>query len=308
MKILVTGGAGYVGSVLVPELLNKGYEVRVLDSLMYGQLSLLPCFINTNFEFLRGDIRNQEAVKKAVDGADCVIHLAAIVGAPACRRDERLAWEVNYEGTVNLDEARDSTQGIVFASTGSVYGTVEGICTEETPPKALSLYGESKMKSEHRLRESGNVVVYRFGTGFGLSPRLRMDLLVNDFAYQALKNRFILLYEKHFRRTFIHVRDMAASLIHAVENFDGMKDEVYNVGDEKLNYTKEELALAIKEKIDFQLYFADIGTDFDKRDYELSYKKIRSAGFQTSISLEEGIEELLKGCQMVSLRNPYSNV
>lgn len=308
MKALVTGGAGYVGSVLVPDLLQRGYKVRVLDNLMYWQDSLLACFYDRNFEFVKGDIRDRDAVNAAAADVDVIIHLAAVVGAPACRADEARAREVNLQGTVNVAEARRAGVGLVFASTGSAYGAVEGVCTEQTPLNPLSLYAETKRDAELRLLDSGNVVVYRFATGFGLSPRLRLDLMVNDFAFQAVKNGYLLLYEKDFRRTFIHVRDMARAFIHAVENFEEMKDQVYNVGSEQMNYTKEDVALAIRQKVDYQLYYADIGSDQDKRDYAVSYEKVRKAGFGTRISLEQGVDELVAGCAMISLSNPYSNI
>ncbi len=311
MKVLVTGGAGFVGSLLVPELVQRGHEVRVLDSLMYGQLSLLHCFIDGKFEFIRGDIRDKDAVKKAVQGVDHIVHLAAIVGAPACRKDERLAWEVNVEGTINVVESRSLSQGIILASTGSNYGAVDGVCTEESPLNPLSTYGITKTEAEAHALRSGNAVVYRFATGFGLSPRLRLDLMINDFVFQAVKNGSLIVYEKGFRRTFIHVRDMVRALVFAVENYDRLVGEmgnVFNVGNEVMNYTKEQVALKIRDRVDFWLHFADVDSDPDKRDYEVSYEKVRSKGFEITVSLEQGIGELIHGCRMVSLRNPLSNV
>jgi len=311
MKVLITGGAGYVGSLLVPELMHQGHEVRVLDNLMYGQLSLLHCFIDGKFRFIRGDVRDKEAVKKAVEGVDHIVHLAAIVGAPACRRDERLAWEVNVQGTINITECRKPSQGLILASTGSNYGAVDGVCTEDTPLHPLSTYGTTKTEAEAQVLRSGNAVVYRFATGFGLSPRLRIDLMINDFVFQAVKNGALIVYEKDFRRTFIHVRDMVRSLVFAVENYDRMVGEVsdvFNVGNEAMNYTKEQVALKMRDRVDFWLHFADVGNDPDQRDYEVSYEKIRSKGFETAVSLDQGIDELVHGCRMVSLRNPFSNV
>jgi len=311
MKVLITGGAGYVGSLLVPELMQRGHEVRVLDNLMYGQLSLLHCFIDGKFEFIRGDVRNKDAVRKAVEGVDHIVHLAAIVGEPACRKDERLAWEVNVQGTINVDECRTPSQGLILASTGSNYGAVDGVCTEETSLNPLSAYGITKTEAETDVLRSGNAVVYRFATGFGLSPRLRMDLMINDFAFQAVKNGSLIVYEKGFRRTFIHVRDMVRAFAFAVENYDrlvGEVGDVFNVGNETMNYTKEQVALKIRDRVDFWLHFADVGSDPDKRDYDVSYDKIRSKGFEIEIGLEQGIHELIEGCRMVSLRNPFSNV
>lgn len=289
-------------------MLGKGYKVRVLDNLMYRQTSLLPYFINDRFEFVRGDVRDRATLRNALDGVDYVIHLAAIVGAPACARDPQLAESVNYEASVLLDECRSRNQGLIFASTGSNYGAVEGICTENTPLSPLTDYGVTKTKAEVALMEAGNVVVYRFATAFGLSPRLRLDLMVNDFTFQALKNRQLIVFEKGFRRTFIHVRDMARAFIHAVENYDQLKDQVYNVGHESMNYTKEEVAVAIQNKIDYHLNFSEIGSDPDARDYEVSFERIRQTGFETEVTLDAGIDELVKGYVMINLHNPYANI
>jgi len=307
-KVLVTGGAGYVGSVLIPELLHQGYHVRVLDNLMYNSMSLLPYFVDDNFEFIKGDVRDEKAVQNAVKDVDVIIHLAAIVGAPACHRDPRLAEEVNYGGAVNIDKYRSRSQGVIFASTGSNYGAVDGVCTENTPLNPLSVYGVTKTNAERHFLDSGNVVAYRFATAFGLSPRLRLDLMINDFTFQALKNGMLVVYEKHFKRTFIHVRDMARSFLFAVENFDRLKNEIFNVGSENANYTKEDICLKIKERINYFLYFADVGADPDQRNYEVSYEKIRSKGFETSIPVEKGIDELLKAYRTISLLRPFSNV
>ncbi len=309
MKILVTGGAGYVGSVLLPKLLEKGYRVQVLDNLMYGGQGLFPYFINKNFDFTRGDIRDRNTVRESINDVDLIIHLAAIVGFPACKKHPDLARTVHIDGTVNIDECRSKDQPIIFASTISNYGAVEtGICTEETPLTPLTLYGETKTQAERLLRDSGNVVVYRFATAVGLSPRLRLDLLVNDFVYQALKNKQLIVFERYFKRAFIHVTDMARAILFAIENIDRMVDNVYNIGSEAMNFTKEEIALMIKDKIDYFLHFADIGEDPDKRNYEVSYQKIQSLGFKASISMEEAIDELVSGLQAVDIKNIYSNV
>ncbi len=307
MKILVTGGSGYVGSVLVPKLLENGYQVRVFDNLLFDQTSMLSHFINPNFEFIRGDVRDKDALGSAVDDVDLIIHLAAIVGAPACNADPKLAEEVNYQGTVNLDLVRSENQPVLFASTGSNYGAVDGICTEDNELEPLSIYGITKTKAEEHLKNSGNMIGFRFATAFGISPRLRLDLMPNDFAFQALKSGNIIVYEKDVKRTFIHVADMARAFLHAIENYQIMKNEIYNVGDESLNATKEDIANLVKKKIDYYLHFAEIDSDPDKRDYEVSYEKIRNTGYKTTISLEEGIDEMVKAFKLVNLSDPYRN-
>jgi nucleoside-diphosphate-sugar epimerase len=306
-RILVTGGAGYVGSVLVPELLNRGYSVRVVDSLMYNHHpSLLTCFLDSRFEFRKGDIRDAAFLREALNDVDAIIHLAAIVGEPACRKNPELCYAVNQQGTALLNSLKSPDQKLIFASTGSVYGKVEGICTEEVALNPVSDYGISKLAAERIITTRGNYIIYRFATAFGLAHSLRLDLLVNDFVWRALKEKTIIVYEANFRRTFIHVRDMAESLIFAFENFDRMKNNIYNVGHESMNFTKADIAKKIQSKVNFHLHFADFGADPDQRNYEVSYAKIRAAGFETKISLEQGIDEMVNGLQMVNIQNPYT--
>lgn len=309
VRLLVTGGAGYVGSVLVPHLLALGHKVRVLDNLMYGGRGLLPCFAYPGFDFVKGSVLEEARLRPALQDVDAVIHLAAIVGYPACKRDPRLAQEVNLEGTRLLDRLRSRDQPVLFASTGSNYGAVVGsLCTEETPLNPLSEYGVTKTSAERHLLEAGNVVCYRFATAFGVSNRMRFDLLVNDFVYQAKVNKDLIIYERTFKRTFIHVRDMAQAFAFALENWPAMRDGVYNVGSEAMNYNKEEVALLIKKKTDYYLHFAEIGKDEDQRNYEVSYAKIRGKGFKTEVDMETGIEELIKAADLLVLHNEFSNV
>ncbi len=307
-KIVITGGAGYVGSALVLQLLNLGHRVRVFDNLMYGGNHLLGFFENNNFEFQKGDIRNAVQVKKALEGQDFIIHLAAIVGYPACKKDPDLAEQVNVGGTKNIISASLPEQKIIFASTGSNYGAVNDICTEETPLRPLSLYGKTKTEAEELLLKRNNTVIYRFATAFGVSPRLRLDLLINDFTYKAFTKGHLTVYEKNFKRTFINVSDMARAIIFAQDNFEKMKNQVFNVGSESLNYSKEGICEIIKKKTNCQVEYAEVGTDEDKRDYEVSYKKINDEGFFTKVSLDEGIDALLRAFLVLDDRGHYLNV
>lgn len=308
LNVLVSGGAGYVGSVLVPALLSAGHRVRVLDNLMYGQRSLLHCFANRQFEFVRNDMCDESVLRRALDSVDLIIHLAAVVGEPACRRNPVLAHAVNYGATELLNSLRGKDQKLIFASTTSNYGAQPDACDEETPLKPLSEYGISKTKAERLLLDAGNVVAYRFASAFGVSPRQRLDLVVNDFVWQAVKNGTLIVYESGFRRTFIHVQDMVRSFLFAVDRYSDLVDNVFNVGHEDLNYSKAEVARKIRGKRDFFLYFADTGSDPDRRDYEVSYQKIRAKGFTTTLTLDDGIDELIRGYEMISLHNPYSNI
>jgi nucleoside-diphosphate-sugar epimerase len=308
MKILVTGGAGFIGTTLIPVLLGEGHKVRVLDNLMYGGDQLLPFFRNPDFEFQRGDIRSLEDVKRAVQGQDAVIHLAAIVGYPACRKDPKLAEEVNVQGTKNIAALVSPSQLVLFGSTGSNYGAVEEICTEETPLNPLSLYGQTKTLAEAYLMEHCSTVAFRFATAFGLSPRLRLDLLINDFTYRAVTQQYLVVYEKHFMRTFIHVHDMARAFAFALKNADKMRRHVFNVGSDRMNFSKQQVCELIERQVKCYVHYADVGEDVDKRNYVVSYRKIGELGYDTTVTVEQGIGELVRGIQALGFKNPYSNV
>lgn len=308
MNILVTGGAGYIGTYLVPLLLAKGYHMRVLDNLMFGGEPLIPFFHHKNFEFQKGDIRNSDDVRRAVSGQDVIIHLAAIVGFPACSRYPRLAQEVNVEGTKNIASAISKDQIVFYASTGSNYGAVEGVCTEETPLNPLSLYAKTKTEAEQYLLEHAPTISFRFATAFGISPRLRLDLLINDLTYKAMTDRYLVIYQKNFRRTLIHVHDISRSFIFGIEHADTMKGQVYNVGSEKMNYTKEAIVNIIKELTKCEVYYGEIWEDADLRDYEVSYEKIRRLGFDTTISVEEGVKRMIDMFEVITHKSPYSNI
>ena len=308
-RILITGGAGYVGCALTAKLLELGHTVVVFDNLMSGGRGILPFFAHPNFEFVKGDVRNKEQLRETAKGADYIVHLAAIVGYPACKREPRLAEETNIDGTMNLLAVRAPSQRIIYASTGSNYGAYSGgMCTEDTPLNPVSLYGTSKTRAEMAIMKAGNALSFRFATAFGVSPRMRLDLLINDFVYRALREKSLILYEKEFKRTFIHVRDMARSFAFAIDNFEKMKNEVFNVGSETMNFSKQEIAEKIKTKIPFYLHFAEVGKDEDQRNYEVSYEKIRKHGLTTTIDVDQGIDELIKACAVIDLKTEFSNV
>jgi nucleoside-diphosphate-sugar epimerase len=309
-KILITGGAGYVGSVMTDHLLNQGYEVTVLDNLMHNQQSLLYLFHHKKFNFIHGDVRNPELLRSIVPKFDFILPLAAIVGAPLCEKKPEDARSTNYEAIALLNKIRDSKrQKIIFPMTDSGYGSQTGTvhCTEETPLAPVSLYGQTKVDAEKVLMSTPNTVSLRLATAFGSSFRLRTDLLINYLVLHALRDNYIVVFEKNFHRNFIHVRDIARAFQHTIENFDSMKDQIYNIGDDSLNMTKEELVFKIKEHIpSVYLHFADIGTDMDKRNYTVSNKKIAKTGFKIETTIDDGIEELKRTFQF--LERNYSNV
>jgi nucleoside-diphosphate-sugar epimerase len=306
--VVIPGGAGFFGSVLTRHLLSAGYRVRVIDILQYGPEPLMELFINPQFDFVLGNVLDRDLMKKSLEDADAVVHLAALVGYPLCKKHPDLARQVNVQGAQNVLDLISADTKLIYASTGSNYGEVAGICTEETPLNPLSIYGETKTQAELMCMERPNTVSFRFATAFGLSPRLRLDLMINDFAFQALVQNYLLVYEKHFRRTFIHVVDMARAVVHTLRNWDSMKDTTYNVGQASMNYTKEDIVRKLQEKLSFYVHFAEVGSDQDKRDYEVSYARIGTTGFETAVDMERGLDELIAGLQLVEVRKPYSNV
>lgn len=310
LHILVTGGAGYIGSILVPTLLARGHRVTVLDNLYYDQPSLLDCCFNPNLEIVRGDARDRQLVASMVKTADVIIPLACLTGAPLCDRDPVAAHTTNLDAIRTILELRSASQRIVFPTTNSGYGVgVEGVhCTEETPLNPISLYGRLKSDAEAAILNSGNAVTFRLATVFGASPRMRLDLLVNDFTYRAVTDRALVLFEAHFKRNYIHVRDVARAFLHALENFEAMKNEPYNVGLSDANLSKYELCEQIQQVVpSFYFTEARIGEDPDKRNYIVSNEKIEATGFKPAFALIDGIRELVKAYQIIR-KNTYANV
>lgn len=296
MKILITGGAGYLGSVMTELFLKKGYEVTVLDNLMYNQTSSIVYSHYKTFKFVHGDVRDKKLLKELVLFNDLIIPLAAIVGFPACERDKELATQINYEQVKFICElATANNKRVVYPNTNSGYGIGEnGVCTEESPLNPISHYGVTKVNAEKEVLNIGGISL-RLATVFGTSPRMRMDLLVNEFVYKALTDKYITLFERKFVRNFIHIRDVAIVFSKMIEEYPLHSGEVYNVGLSNANLTKQQLCESIKEQIpSLQIFYNDNFQDPDKRDYIVSNLKLESSGWTPQFSLDDGIEELIK--------------
>lgn len=275
---------------------------------MFGAQPLLGFSMHPDLSIIEGDVRDAKKLAKEVAKHDYIFHLAAIVGYPACAADPTRAVSTNVDGTRNVLEAMSKNQRLIFASTGSTYGKVLGVATEETPIAPLTLYGKTKRDCENMIEQYDiDDVLLRFATVFGTSPRLRLDLLVNDFIYQAIHNRQIVLFEGYFRRTFLHSSDAAKIYPFTMDNFDKMSGNVYNVGDESMNYSKRDVALKIGEYVDYYLHEADFGTDPDQRDYEVDYEKVKTLGYRAEIDLDRGIRELVKILSVIKIPHPLRN-
>lgn len=310
LNILVTGGAGYLGSIMVPALLEQGHRIQVIDNFMFKQNSLAHCCSNSRFSVTKGDVRNERIMAPLVKQADIIIPLAALVGAPLCDGDELATESTNRDAVVMLTKMASSAQRILMPITNSGYGIGESgkFCTEETPLRPISAYGRTKVEAEAAVLDKGNGISFRLATVFGMAPRMRIDLLVNDFVYRAVYDKAVVLFEAHFKRNYIHVRDVARAFLHGIDNFEEMAGEPYNVGLSDANLSKKELCEKIQGHLPaFQFLEAPIGEDPDKRDYIVSNAKIEESGFMPAHSLDDGIAELIKGYAMI--RNSiYGNV
>jgi nucleoside-diphosphate-sugar epimerase len=307
--VLVTGGAGYLGSILCEQLLAAGYRVTAVDSLLFRQESLFHLCARPEFDFVRGDVRDEPLMKRLVASADVIIPLAAIVGAPACDRDPIMAEAVNLGAIRTLNRLRSPRQLVAFPVTNSGYGTKSGdvFCTEETPLEPISLYGRNKVDAEAELLGSPNAITFRLATVFGMSPRMRLDLLVNHFTYTAVTDGYLVIFEKDFKRNYVHIRDVADVFLYGITHADKMVGRPFNVGLDAANLSKAELAETIREYVpNFYIHYAEVGQDPDKRNYIVSNQRLREAGFEAQRSLDDGIRELIKGYRMI--RRTHANV
>ncbi|MFN0118244.1 MAG: NAD-dependent epimerase/dehydratase family protein [Elusimicrobiota bacterium] len=310
MKVLVTGGAGYIGSVLVPMLLNEGHEVTVVDNFMYQQISLLDACIHEKLTIHRKDVRDHDLIRDLAKKHDVLIPLACLTGAPLCQREPDVATAVARDAVKFIADIASPNQMVIYPCTNSGYGVgQEGIfCTEDTPLNPITLYGKLKVEAEQHLLNKGNAVTFRLATVFGVSPRMRLDLLVNDFTYRAVNDRFVVLFEPHFKRNYLHVRDAARAFIFSINNYAKLKGQPYNVGLSEANLSKFELCEQIKKHIpDFYFPISEIGKDPDKRNYIVSNDRIEKAGFKTEVGLERGLKELIKGYNIIK-RNQFANI
>ena len=307
--ILVTGGAGYLGSIMVPALLEKGHRVTVLDNFTYGQNSLASVCGNPSFTVVNGDIRKKNVILPLLKEADIVIPLAALVGAPLCSADPEGARSINHDAIKLMLNLMSREQLLLMPTTNSAYGTgdANNFCDETSPLNPISEYAKDKVEVEKMILERENSVSFRLATVFGMSPRMRIALLVNDFTYRAFKDRFLIMFEGHFKRNFIHVRDVTRAFLHCISNFDSMRGGIFNVGLSDSNLSKVELCQVIQKNIpDFFFYEAEVGKDPDQRNYIVSNAKIEATGFKPVHSLQQGICELDKGYAMIK-ENKYRN-
>ncbi len=310
MKILVTGGAGYIGSVLVPNLLSQGHAVTVIDNFMYKQTSLASSIRNENLTLVFGDVRDEALMNQHLAKSDIVIPLAAIVGAPACDSDPVAAQSINKESILWLLKKLSKDQRIIMPTTNSAYGSGDknNFCDESSPLNPLSLYARDKVTVEKELMQHPSATSFRLATVFGISPRMRMDLLVNNFTYRAITDGFVVVFEGHFKRNYIHVLDVVQAFNLAIAKEKDFAGEVFNVGLSEANISKIELCREIQSIVpNFTFLEAALGKDPDQRNYVVSNEKIERFGFKPSVSLESGLQELVKGLKMFN-HKPFTNI
>ena len=304
MKVLITGGAGYLGSNLTRHLLEAGYSVTVLDNLMYDQVTLLHLFGNPKFQFELGDVRDKKLLQELVGLNDVIIPLAAIVGMPACKANPELTVAVNYQQVADIVEVLRGDQKLILPNTNSQYGSSDSIITEESPFNPLSLYAKTKCDAENTMLAKGNGVSLRLATVFGVSPRMRTDLLVNDFVYKSVVDGYLVLFEAHFKRNYIHVQDIARTFQFIIENYDKCKGHAFNVGLSTANLSKLELAETIKKYIpSLVIKQDDFKEDFDKRNYIVSNEKLEALGWKPIYDLDYGIKQLMSAYKIVINKN-----
>ena len=308
-RILLTGGADYIGSVLTPLLLKKGYFVRVVDALIFNQKPPLADSNSNNFEFIKGDLRDYKVLKSALKDIDIIVHLAALVGEPACHKDSDLCYEVNKGLVEKLNDLRQDIP-LIFTSTSSVYGeTGSKICFEDkTEPKPVLDYVKSKYEAEKIIRNKDNYIILRPATAFGFSLRMRLDTLINELAFRAVKYKYLEIYNPDFARTFVHVRDFARAILMMVEKFDEFKNQVFNIGSNDMNITKKGVANLIKSKIDFELKIVSGEIDPDKRNFIVNYDKIKKTDFKTRVPLENGIDEMINKFKDIKDNPSFYNI
>jgi len=306
MKILLTGGAGYIGSQLTGLLLKEEHKVTVIDSLMYEKTSLLPYISNQNFTFIKNDVRNDGVLSDLVSKHDILIPLAALVGTPLCDKNPIDAELINYRHVYFMNQIKSNDQRIIYPNTNSGYGSTKGneLITEESPLKPISIYGTTKCRAENEIRSGENWTTMRLATVFGASLRPRFDLLVNNLVLRAMKEKMIVLYENQAMRNYIHVQDISRAFLHIIENQDITKNNTYNVGNDILNCTKMDLAIKIKKHIPLEIIQAEFTTDPDKRDYRVSSDKFNKTGFKCLFDLDYGIRELKKVIELID--NPVN--
>jgi len=309
-NILVTGGAGYLGSTMIPDLLAADHKVTVLDNFVYKQASLNHACYHPNFSVVKGDIRLENTIIPLIKKADVIIPLAALVGAPICNQDPIGATTINHDAILMMLKHISNNQIVLMPTTNSAYGTGDenNFCTEESPLNPISKYAIDKVEIEKALMQHPNAISFRLATVFGMSPRMRIDLLVNDFTYRAVYDGFVVLFEGHFKRNYVHVRDVSRVFQHALNNHSNMKGQIYNVGLSEANVSKMELCESIKKQLpNFTILEAPLGKDPDQRNYIVSNAKVEAKGFKTEFSLDRGIEELIKGFTMLK-NTKYGNV